>query len=134
MPDQLKKILVIDDEPDERLYLFTLLEDNGYETDMAQDGFEGMDKAKSNPPDLITLDITMPKKSGVKFFREIRENPDLKDITIVVVTGVTGLDGNPEDFKKYLSTRENTPPPEGFIPKPIDQEKLLTTVRKLLFA
>lgn len=127
-----KKILTIDDQPDERIYLSTLLEDNGYITEMAEDGNEGLEKAKADPPDLITLDITMPEKSGVKFYREIRQDPELGRIPIVVVTGVTGLGGNPEEFHKFLSTRKETPPPDGFISKPVDQEKLLDMVKKLL--
>jgi CheY-like chemotaxis protein len=127
-----KNILVIDDEPDEREYLSTFLEDNGYVTSVAGDGNEGLEKAKADPPDLITLDITMPEKSGVKFYREIRKDPELGKIPIVVVTGVTGLGGNPEEFHKFLSTRKETPPPDGFISKPVDQEKLLNTIKKLL--
>jgi CheY-like chemotaxis protein len=127
-----KKILTIDDQPDERIYLSTLFEDNGYITEMAEDGNEGLEKAKADPPDLITLDITMPEKSGVKFYREIRQDPELGRIPIVVVTGVTGLGGNPEEFHKFLSTRRETPPPDGFISKPVDQEKLLDMVKKLL--
>ncbi len=127
-----KKILTIDDEPDERIYLSTLLEDNGYVTEIAEDGNEGLEKAKADPPDLITLDITMPEKSGVKFYREIRQDPELGRIPIVVVTGVTGLGGNPEEFHKFLATRKETPPPDGFISKPVDQEKLLEIVKKLL--
>ena len=127
-----KKILVIDDEPDERVYLATFLDDNGYATERAKDGNEGMKKAKADPPDLITLDITMPEKSGVRFYREIREDQQLCKIPIVVVTGVTGLGGDPGEFHKFLSTRKQTPPPDGFIPKPVDQEKLLETISKLL--
>jgi len=100
-----KKILAIDDEPDERLYLATLLEDNGYATDTAEDGNEGMEKAKAAPPDLITLDISMPEKSGVRFYREIRKDPELAKIPIVIVTGVTGLGGNPEAGCVYLQAR-----------------------------
>ncbi len=132
MPDDIKKILVIDDEPDERIYLATVLEDNGYDVDMAKDGFEGMEKVNADPPNLITLDITMPRKSGVKFFREIRQNPQQKNIPIVVVTGVTGLGGGVEEFHKYLSDGLESEPPEGFIPKPVDREKLLKTIKQLL--
>ena len=85
----MKRILVIDDEPDERLYISTLLEDNGYVTETAEDGNEGLEKAETVSPDLITLDITMPEKSGVRFYREIRKNPQLCKIPIVVITGVT---------------------------------------------
>jgi CheY-like chemotaxis protein len=127
-----KKILVIDDEPDERIYLATLLDDNGYATERAKDGNEGMNKAKADPPDLITLYITMPEKSGVRFYREIREDPELCKIPIVVVTGVTGLGGDPEEFHKFLSAGKQTSPPDGFVPKPVDQEKLLETISKLL--
>ena len=127
-----KRILVIDDEPDERTYLSTLIEDNGYSADTARDGNEGMEKVRDDPPDLITLDITMPEKSGVKFYREIREDPLLGKIPIVVVTGVTGLGGKPEEFHEFLSTRRRTPPPDGFIPKPVDQQKLLETIDALL--
>jgi len=132
MSKEKKKILVIDDEPDERIYLSVLLEDNGYITEVAKDGNEGLEKAKADPPDLITLDITMPEKSGVRFYREIRRDKKLSKIPIVVVTGVTGLGGKAEEFHKFLSTRQQTPPPEGFIPKPVDQEKLLDTIKKLL--
>ena len=132
MANEKKRILTIDDEPDERIYLTTVLEDNGYETDMAEDGNEGMEKVRAAPPDLITLDITMPEKSGVKFYREIRKDPELGKIPIIVITGVTGLGGNSEEFHKFLSTRKHTPPPDGFIPKPVDREKLLETVRALL--
>lgn len=127
-----RRILIIDDEPDERTYLSTLLEDNGYITEMAKDGNEGMEKAKADPPSLITLDITMPEKSGVKFYREVRKDPELFRIPIVVITGVTGLGGNPEEFHKFLATRKDTPPPDGFISKPVDQKKLLDTIAKLL--
>jgi CheY-like chemotaxis protein len=127
-----KRILTIDDEPDERMYLVTVLADNGYDTDMAEDGDEGFEKAKAARPDLITLDITMPGKSGVRFYREIRKDPQLCTIPIVVVTGVTGLGGNPEEFHNFLSTRKEIPPPDGFIAKPVDREKLLETIRMLL--
>ena len=128
----MKKILVIDDEPDERLYISTLLEDNGYVTETAEDGNEGLEKAANGRPDLITLDITMPEKSGVRFYREIRKNPQLCEIPIVIVTGVTGLGGDPLEFHKFLSTRKETPPPDGFIAKPVDREKLLETIERLI--
>ena len=59
-----KKVLVIDDEPNVVTYIETLLQDNGYDTVSAPDGEVGLEMAKKERPDLITLDITMPKKSG----------------------------------------------------------------------
>jgi CheY-like chemotaxis protein len=121
-----KKILVVDDEQDVVTYLVTLLEDNGYKTVSAYNGKEAMEKVKSEKPDLVTLDITMPEKSGVKFYREMKENPDLAKIPIIVVTGIS------EDFKTFISTRKQVPPPEGYIQKPIDKEEMLNTIKKLL--
>jgi CheY-like chemotaxis protein len=127
-----KKILTIDDEPDERLYLSTLLEDNGFITAMAEDGRDGFEKAVADPPDLITLDITMPEKSGIRFYQEIRAHPRLGHVPIIIVTGVAGLDGNPEEFYNFLTTRGQTPPPDGFITKPVNQKQLLDTILDLL--
>ncbi len=132
MSGEKKKILVIDDEPDERTYISTLLEDNGYATETARDGNRGMEKVKADRPDLITLDITMPEKSGVRFYREIKEDGELRNIPIVVITGVSGLGGNPEEFHQFLSTRKQIPPPDGFVPKPVDQGKLLEIIQQLL--
>jgi CheY-like chemotaxis protein len=127
-----KKILVLDDEPNVVTYLETLLRDNGYETVSAGDGSEGMQKARSEKPDLITLDISMPEESGVRFYRELKQDPDLAGIPVVIVTGVTGYGYKPEDFQKFISSRKKIPPPDGFVAKPIDREELLTRVTSLL--
>ena len=127
-----KRILVVDDEAHIVTYLETLLQDNGYETTSAADGEEAMKKLLEEKPDLVTLDISMPEKSGVKFYREIKENPDLSDIPVLIVTGVTGYGGKPEDVKRFISTRDRIPPPEGFIAKPIEQEEFLRAVSDLV--
>ncbi len=127
-----KLILVVDDEPDESSYLTTLLEDNGYSTAVASNGNKAMEILKQTKPNLITLDMSMPEKSGIKLFREIRESKDLTDIPVLIVTGVTGHGGKSEDFEKFLSSRKNMAPPDGFIPKPIDQEALLKKIAELL--
>jgi CheY-like chemotaxis protein len=123
--DKKKTILVIDDEPDVTVYLSTLLEDNGYDTVVAKDGAEALDKVKEARPDLITLDITMPETSGVRFYRDIKENDALKDIPIIIVTGIS------QDFERFISTRKQVPPPEGYIAKPVDRDEILKLVKKL---
>ena len=121
-----KTILIIDDEPDVLTYLSTLLEDHGYATILAKDGEEALTKLKASLPDLITLDVSMPEKSGVKLYREIKEDPRWKKIPILIVTGVS------EDFRKFISTRRQVPPPEGYLSKPINQEEILELIRKLI--
>jgi CheY-like chemotaxis protein len=127
-----KRILVLDDEPNVVTYLETLLRDNGYDTVSAKDGREGMEKVRGEKPDLVTLDISMPEKSGVRFYREMREDPDLAAIPIVVVTGVTGYGRDPEGFQKFISSRKSVPPPDAFVAKPIDRDELLKEIRNLL--
>jgi len=130
--DDRRTILVVDDEPHVVAYLEMLLQDQGYETVSAADGREGMEKAKEHRPDLICLDITMPEESGVRMYRNLKEDPQLASIPVLVVTAVTGLGGDPEPFKNFLSTRKNVPPPEGFFSKPIDREKFVEKVNEIL--
>ncbi len=121
-----KKVIVIDDEPDIVTFLTLLLEDNGYATVSAKDGQEGIEKVRSEHPDLVLLDITMPEKTGVRCYREMRDDPELKSIPVVIVTGVA------KEFKDFISTRRQVPPPDGFISKPIDKQELLDIVARLL--
>jgi CheY-like chemotaxis protein len=125
MPESAKTILVIDDEPDVVTYLQTLLEDSGYVVVAAKDGQDAMNKVQRSRPDLITLDITMPEKSGVRFYREMKEDDQLKDIPIIIVTGIS------EDFERFISTRKQVPPPEGYVQKPIDKAEMLELVGRL---
>jgi CheY-like chemotaxis protein len=120
-----KKILIVDDEQDILTYLSTLLEDNGYATALAKDGDEALKQVEAVGPDLITLDISMPEKSGIKFYREMKAHDLWKQIPIVIVTGVS------EDFRKFISTRHQVPPPEGYLPKPVDPEEILALIKKL---
>jgi CheY-like chemotaxis protein len=122
-----KKILIIDDENDMRVYLGTLFRKAGYETKTAANGEEGLELAETFEPDLITLDVLMPKGSGVRAYRGLRTSSTTKTIPIVVLTGLTRLD----DFFGDLG---DLPRPDAMVEKPIDRETFLTTVEGLLQA
>jgi CheY-like chemotaxis protein len=129
------KILIVDDEPDVVSYLSTLLGEAGYSTLEARDGQEGLDIARRERPDLVSLDITMPEKSGVKFYREMREDAELGKIPIVIVTGVSNPWASPDgtgSFQRFISSRKQVPPPEGYFEKPIDPDAYLAKVAELL--
>jgi CheY-like chemotaxis protein len=130
--NQKKKVLIIDDERSVVIYLETLLQDNGYDTVSAENGRTGFEKAKSEKPDLVCLDITMPEESGIRFYRNLKDDPELGATPVVIVTAVTGEGGDPEPFKKFISTRKQVPPPEAFFSKPIDRQEFLDTVAKVL--
>lgn len=127
-----KRILVVDDEPDVVTYLVTLLHDHGYATLAARNGRIGMELLKMEKPDLVTLDISMPEGSGTRFYRELRADPDLARIPVVIVTAVTDEHGDPYAFKDVLVSREQVPPPEGYFTKPIDREEFLSTIDEIL--
>ena len=127
-----RKILVVDDEPDVVTYLEMVLNDAGYKTVTASNGREGFTMAQSELPDLICLDITMPEESGIRCYRNLREDASLKDTPVVLVTAVTGYGGDPEPFKQFMSTRDQVPPPNGFFSKPIDREVFLEKIKELL--
>jgi CheY-like chemotaxis protein len=127
-----RTILVVDDEPHVVAYLEMLLQDQGYATVSAADGREGMEKATEHTPDLICLDITMPEESGVRMYRNLKDDPQLAPIPVLVVTAVTGLGGDPEPFRNFLNTRKHIPAPEGFFSKPIEREKFLEKVAEVL--
>ena len=124
MAEERKTILIVEDEPDTVTYLSTLLEDAGYSTVTAEDGDQALQRVKASPPDLITLGITMPNKSGVGFYRDMKQSDNWKGIPIIIVTGVTS------DFEKFISTRRSVPPPEGYLSKPIDREEMLSLVKE----
>ena len=126
MAENRKTVLVVDDEPDTCDYLITVLEDNGFATVSARDGTEALKRIEEKLPDLVTLDITMPEKSGVAVYRALKEDDRLKDIPVIITTGIS------DDFRQFISSRRQVPPPDGYISKPVDFEQFLSMVRKLL--
>ena len=122
-----KKVLIIDDEKDMRVYLEALFRKEGYETATAENGEDGLWLAEANRPDLITLDVLMPRKSGVKAYRGLRLSEKTKDVPIIVLTGLTRLD----DFFGDLG---ELPQPDALVEKPIDRDAFLKEVERLLGA
>ena len=120
------KILIIDDEKDMRAYLSALFKKAGYEVESASNGEEGLEVAKTFMPDLITLDVLMPKKSGVRAYRELRTGPDTQQIPIVILTGLT----KQEDF--FSDELSFVKQPDAIVEKPIDRDAFLETVKGVI--
>jgi CheY-like chemotaxis protein len=118
------RILVADDEPDFVTFVSAVLEDNGATVIRAYNGDDAIKAARSEKPDLMTLDITMPGKSGVEVFEFLRSDDELKSIPICIITG------KPE-LRKLIYERP-VRSPEGYIDKPITEESLLLNIKKIL--
>ncbi len=119
-----RKILVVDDEEDVRMFLTTVFEDAGAEVVTATDGDEAIAMATEHQPDLISLDLSMPGKDGVEAFVELRKNPETEEIPVCVVTG------HPE-FRQVIYDRPVTPP-EGYLGKPVDEDKLVAYAHHII--
>jgi len=120
-----KKILIVEDEQDYITFLTTLLQDNGYDTITANDGEKGMKSLLDEKPDLVTLDLVMPNETGVRFLRKVKKDDALKNVPIVIVSGLT-------DFKTFIKKCGPVPEPEAFVDKPIDEQRLLDEIKKLI--
>ncbi len=112
-----KKILVVDDDPNIVDYLVTLFEDNGYTVFSAGDASKGMEIAKQEVPDLITLDIEMPDEWGPRFYRRMTQEKSLKNIPVIVISGLSGIQ---HAIGRAVAT----------ISKPFDRDKLLRIVKE----
>ena len=121
-----QRVLVVDDDEDILAYLSAWLGDQGFTVDIAHDGNEAFAKLQANKPDLITLDIVMPQKTGVRLYREIKKNPEYSRIPVIIITGLQS------EFENFISHRRSAPPPDGYISKPFEQDNLLKTINKVL--
>jgi len=123
------KILIVDDEPDVAIYLATILRANGYQATIANSVEEGLRLLEESIPDIICLDIMMPKQSGVSMYKQLKQNEETANIPVMVISGVE-TEGQ-FDFRSYMPD-ETLPPPECFMEKPIKIEEFVATIERLL--
>ncbi len=119
-----KKILIVDDEPDIQVFFSSVLEDYGATVITASDGEEAIQKAIAEKPDLMTLDLNMPGKDGGWVFENLRNNPEIAQIKVCIVTG------RPE-LRRLIYDRP-VPMPEGYLDKPVNEDTLMLNVKKIL--
>jgi DNA-binding response OmpR family regulator len=121
-------ILVVDDDPDLVETVAMMLESKGCEVGMAYDGIEGEESIKERRPDLVILDIMMPRKDGYVLCAEMKANPETQDIPVVLLTAV----GEAVPTTKYTHADGMSTEADDYIPKPIDTEGLWDVISNLL--
>jgi two-component system, OmpR family, phosphate regulon response regulator PhoB len=127
-----KRVLIVDDDPDVRLFSQTVLEENGYIPVLATNGEEGEEAVKKEKPDLIVLDVLMPRESGIRLYRKLKTNKKFKDIPIIMLSGIAE--------KSFLRSQkvltefggDSVPEPEAYLEKPVDGDMLADTIKKVL--
>jgi two-component system phosphate regulon response regulator PhoB len=127
-----KRVLVVDDELDMRVYISTLLETNGFKPLLAEDGAQGLEIARREKPVLIILDIMMPRESGISLYRDLKNDPALVDIPVIMLSALSK--------KTFLHSQrvlneykgETVPEPAAYIEKPPEPDELLKAVQDSL--
>ncbi len=114
-----KKILIVDDDPAVVQFLEEIFQDNGYATEVAYNGVQGLEKIQAARPDLVTLDMDMPEKGGTLFYSGLRKLEALKDTPVIVISGVGP---RPPVIKKEIPTLQ----------KPVAPDDLLKLVKEVL--
>ncbi len=126
-----KKILIVGDELDMRIFLCNLLGNCGYESIDAGDKDEGMLKALEEKPDLIILDVMMPKEGGIQMYRELKTHEDLKKVPVIMVSTIDKKTFS--FYQKFQSTQryKGVPEPGAYLEKPLEAEELISVVHTL---
>jgi len=127
-----KRVLVVDDDPDVRLFSVTVLEENGYTPLEADNGETGLKMIKEKKPDLVILDVLMPRQSGVRLYRELKTSKSLKDVRVIILSGIAK--------KTFMRSQRaltefggaEVPEPEIYLEKPVEPEELAEVINKVL--
>ncbi len=125
-----KKVLVVDDDPDVRSFVVTVLEENEYTPLVAHDGVEGLEMIEKESPDLVILDVLMPRGSGIRLYRLLKTNDELKDLPVIMFTGIAL-----RSFLKSQKTLDEfkggeVPRPDIYLEKPVEPEELVRAIQK----
>jgi two-component system phosphate regulon response regulator PhoB len=128
----MKRVLLVDDDVDVTKFVSKLVERAGYQAVVAKDGVEGMGKVREDKPDLIILDVLMPKESGIRMYRELKTDELFKDIPVIMLSAIA-----PESFfrsQKVLDefAGKTVPEPQAYIEKPEEPEELIALMNKIL--
>ena len=124
----LKKILIVDDEPDVVTYLTTVLKSNGYESYSAANIKSAMQLTKEIHPDLICLDIVMPNETGISFYIKLQQDKKMKNIPVILISGI--IESEKFNFRSYVKDTTISPP-ECYMEKPLDINNFISNVEKL---
>ena len=127
-----KKVLIVDDDPDVRLFNTTVVEELGYTPLEASNGEEGLEMAKKKGPDLVILDVLMPRQSGIRLYRLLKTDKKLKTIPVIILSGIAK--------KTFLRSQkaltefggEEVPEPQIYIEKPVEAEVLAETIQSVI--
>jgi len=126
-----KTILVVDDEPDVREFLATCMKDAGFQVKLAEDGVDGMEKIIKYMPDLVTVDMVMPRRSGINLIRKLKKDEKCANIPVIVITAHAQDEFGQEDISKFDGFATHLKP-RYIMEKPITPANLIKAICNIL--
>lgn len=127
-----KKVLSVDDEAETREFVATVLEENGYDPLVAVNGEEALQIMQNEKPDLIIMDILMPKRSGINLYRELKKSPALRNIPVIVYSGIAKRTLLRAQTGLSEISGEKVPDPEAYIEKPVSAVQMAGVIKRVL--
>ncbi len=125
----MSKILIVDDDPDLVEAVTMILESKDYDVVAAYGGFEGLEKAKTEKPDLIVLDVMMPDKDGYAVCKELKADPKYREIPILLLTAVVSQIPKSSRWTHQMGLETEA---EDYIDKPVEPAELVKRIEVLL--
>lgn len=125
-----KTIMIVDDEQDMHVLIENLLDNNRFEFESAMNGEEGYNKIASSKPDLVILDVQMPKMDGFEMFKKLLADNKATDLPVIFLTGIAekrGVHFNEKDVKTHFNSDL-----VSYVEKPLDPDKFIELVDKKL--
>jgi twitching motility two-component system response regulator PilH len=119
------QVLIVDDSPTEAHVLKGMLEKNGFETEIAESGAEGIERAKAFKPDLVLMDVVMPGLNGFQATRQLTKDPETSNIPVIIVTT------KDQETDRVWGLRQGA---KDFLTKPVSEQRLMEKVNAALTA
>ena len=127
-----KKVLIVDDDPDVRLFNSSVVQELGYLPIEAGDGEEGQQMVAREAPDLIILDVMMPLQSGIRLYRALKTDPAFADIPVIILSGISqrSFMKSQEALAAFVAMKEEER--RRSIEKPADADTLETQIETFI--
>jgi CheY-like chemotaxis protein len=125
-----KKVLVVDDEHDVVAFLEAILKEQGFSVISANDGEACLKRARFDSPDLVILDVEIPKINGFDVFKMLRDDERTEHIPVIMLTGIEeklGIGFSKEDMKELYHEE-----PQAYLEKPIEPDIVISAVKRIL--
>ncbi|MDJ0510783.1 MAG: response regulator [Crocosphaera sp.] len=119
----MRAVLLVEDSPVQQQMMSSLLKENGWQVTVAGNGIEALESIEKSSPDIVVLDIVMPKMNGYEVCRRIKTHPNMHNVPVVMCSS------KGEEFDRYWGMKQGA---DAYIAKPFEDIELIGTIQQLL--